>query len=182
MFKEADFTLWQASFQAVLPTEEDVSTVNDTCPKNKQFSCTVKYKRMKGMSSWSASRYTAWGLGTSEQPVLQLRSGPDSPRRITLYARRFWVHLFWLAVLWYLLLNCMDEYKCNYSVLSILFLSYLIHNSISSGGGEWNNHYHYLIEWASFGSLFPEQTSWFVTLHGDWFFVQPQSVLIWARM
>jgi len=42
MFKEADFTLCQASFQAVFATEEDVSTVNDTCPKNKQCTCTVK--------------------------------------------------------------------------------------------------------------------------------------------
>jgi len=32
MFKEADFTLCQASFQAVFPAEEDVSTVNN---KNK---------------------------------------------------------------------------------------------------------------------------------------------------
>jgi len=79
MFKEADFTLCQASFQAVLPTEDDVSTVNDTCPKNKQFSCTVKYKELKGVSSWPASRYMDWGLETSEQPVLPLRSGPDSP-------------------------------------------------------------------------------------------------------
>jgi len=182
MFKEADFTLCQASFETVFATEEDVSTVNDTCPKNKQLSCTVKYKELKGISLWPASRYIAWGLETSEQLVLRLRSGPCSPRRITLYARRFWVHLFWLAVLWYLLLNRMDEYERNYSVPSILFLSYLIHNSISSGGGEWNNHHHYLIEWAAFGSLYPEQTSWFVALHGDWFFVQPQSVMVWSRL
>jgi len=47
MFKEADFTLCQACFQAVFPAEEDVSTVNDTCPKNKQFFLTVKYKEPK---------------------------------------------------------------------------------------------------------------------------------------
>jgi hypothetical protein len=47
MFKEAEFTPCQASFQAVLPTEDDVSTVNDTCPKNKQFFCTAKYKELK---------------------------------------------------------------------------------------------------------------------------------------
>ena len=79
MFKEADFTLCQASFQTVLPTEYDVSTVKDTCPKIKQFPCTVKYKELKGISSWPASRYIAWRLETSEQPVLRLRSGPDSP-------------------------------------------------------------------------------------------------------
>jgi hypothetical protein len=78
MFKEADFTVCQASFQTVLPTEDDISTVNDTCPKNKQFSCTVKYKELKGISSCPASRYIAWGLETPEQQVLRLRSGPDS--------------------------------------------------------------------------------------------------------
>jgi len=79
MFKEADFTLCQASLQTVFPAEEGVSTANDTCPKNKQFCRTVKYKELKRISSWSASRYIAWGLETSEQPVLRLRSGPDSP-------------------------------------------------------------------------------------------------------
>lgn len=150
-------------------------------------------KRRSSLVQWNTRKWREFRLGllqgasrgghqTSEQPVLRLRSNPDSPRRVTLYERGFWVHLFWLAVLWYLLLNRMDEYKCNYSVPSILFLSYLIHNSISSGGGEWNNHYHCLIEWPAFGSLFPEQTSWFVALHGDWFFVWPHSVMIWARL
>jgi hypothetical protein len=135
----------------------------------------VKRKELTGNSSWPALRRIAWRAWEAEVR-------PGLPCRTTLYARGFWIHLFWLTVLWNLLLNRMDEYICNYSVPSILFLSYLIHNSISSGGGAWNNHYHYLIEWAAFGSLFPEQTSWFVTLHGDWFFVQPHSVMIWASL
>ena len=79
MCKEADFALCQASFQTVLPTEDDVSALNDTCRENKQFSCTVKYKELQEIPSWPASKYIAWGLETYEQPVLQLRSGPDSP-------------------------------------------------------------------------------------------------------
>jgi hypothetical protein len=74
------------------------------------------------------------------------------------------------------------RYKCNYFVPSILFLSYLIHNSISPGRGEWNNHYHYLIDRAAFGSLFPEQTSWFVTMRGDWFFVRARSEMMWTKL
>jgi hypothetical protein len=74
------------------------------------------------------------------------------------------------------------RHKCNYFVPSILFLSYLIHNGIIPGRGEWNNHYHYLIDRAAFGSLFPEQTSWFVAMHGDWFVVKARSEMIWTKL
>jgi hypothetical protein len=58
--KKADLTLLQACLQYVLPTKDDVSTVNDTCPENKQFSCTVKRKELTGNSSWPALRRIAW--------------------------------------------------------------------------------------------------------------------------
>lgn len=181
MFKEADFTLCQASFQAVLPTEDDVSTVNDTCQK---ISSSLVQQNTKNWREFR--RGLLQGTSSGGLRPLNSRFCRWGPNRIPPHNHPIGAQVLSTLVLtrclWYLLLNRMDEYKCNYSVPSILFLSYLIHNGISSGGGEWNNHYHYLIEWAAFGSLFPEQTSWFVAMHGDWFFVQPQSVIIWPRL
>jgi hypothetical protein len=36
----------QSPHWAVVPVEEE----EDTCPKNKQFFCTIKYKELKGIS------------------------------------------------------------------------------------------------------------------------------------